>query len=134
MTAQPSFLKGENMILTWYIPGVLSETGIVGSNISTEYTLDKDYRPARLLLRLKTVTAADGEPLIVDINEKKFGYTERESIFSDDKPSIASEEAEFKGWSNKVLQKDSVISLDIDQVSPTTPGKDLTVQFDLEEA
>lgn len=121
------------MFLTWYIAGVLSETAVVGANISTEYTLDKDYQPVRLLLRLKTKPAPSGTPLTVDINEKKFGYTERESIFPDQKPSIASEEAEFKGWSEQVLQKDSVISLDIDQVSPTTPGKDLTVQLDLEE-
>jgi len=121
------------MLLNWYIAGVLSETGVVGSNVGTEYTLDKNYRPSRLLLRFKTAPAADGEPLTVDINEKKFGYTERESIFPNEKPSIASEEAEFKGWSDKVLQKSSVISLDIDQVSPTTPGKDLTVQLDLEE-
>lgn len=122
------------MILTWYISGVLSQTGVVGSNYGMEYTLDKDYRPIRLLLRVKTKPDPSGTPLTVDINEKKFGYTDRDSIFPDQKPILVTEDAEYNGWSEKVLQKDSVISLDIDQVSPTTPGEDLSVQLDLEEA
>lgn len=116
------------MDIGWYIPGVLSETGVVGTNIDREFILDKDYKAGRLILRLKTPPAPGGTPCQIDIND------DGESIFPDEKPFIASSSREYIGWSDKVMAKDSVITLDIDQVSPTTPGKDLTIQLELEEA
>ena len=115
------------MFIGWYIPGVLSETGVVGSNIDKEYIMDRDYMPSVLHLRLKTLPEPDGEPLTIDIN------CDGESIFPNEKPILVRGDEDYKDWTNKVLKKDSVVTLDIDQVSPTTPGKDLTVQLDLEE-
>jgi len=115
-------------VLHWYIAGSLSETGVVGANVSDEYTLDRNYSPGRLHLRLKEAPAPDGEPCTIDIND------DGESIFPEDKPIITTTEEIYRNWSNKVMAKDSVITLDIDQISPKTSGKDLTVELELEEA
>ena len=117
-------------ILIWHIPGVLSETGVAESNTGVEYTLDKDYTPERVVLRLKTAAASSGSPCTIDIND------DGASIF-DINPTIG------QGLTTVVcgsfasgltfMKKDSVITLDIDQVSSITSGSDLTVQLDLKE-
>jgi hypothetical protein len=113
-------------ILVWYIPGVLSNN-VEGINISTEYTLDKDYVPVRVTLRQKE--AQSGEPNVFDINDDGV------SLFGDVKPSINQglKDTEWTVFASNltVIQKDSVITLDADQISGATPGKDLTVQLDL---
>lgn len=118
------------MILTWHIPGVLSETGVVETNTGVEYTLDRDYVPVRVLLRLKKAGASD-EFCTVDINDDGV------SIF-DINPTIG-QGLLSTSWTAfddalTVLEKDSVITLDIDSISEKTSGSDLTVQLDLIEA
>ena len=119
-----------DLILTWHIPGVLSETGVVDSNTGIEYTLDKNYSPDRVILRLKTVGASDGASCTIDINDDGV------SIF-DVNPTIGQGLSEVV-WSSfddalTYLKKDSVVTLDIDQVSGKLSGADLTVQLDLVE-
>lgn len=118
-------------IFTWHEPGVMSETDVVGVNTKEEYTTDKDYVPARVILRLKTPGATDGAALTIDIND------DGDSIF-DVNPTIGQGLTEVVITSFKstlvAIAKDSVLTLDIDQVSGTTAGNDLTVQIDLDEA
>ena len=116
-------------ILTWHIHGVLSETGVVGVNTAEAYVADDDYVPIRVHLQL--ADASSGDPLIVDIND------DGSSIFGTLKPTI--------GWNSNfvtmsvfgsgpsVISKDSVITLDIDQVSGSDPGSDLTVHLELDK-
>ena len=116
-------------VLTWYIPGFLSETGVVGSNVSTEYTLDQNYVPGRLHIRLKEKPSPDGEPCTIDIND------DGESIFPQtQKPILTTDEVTYISFAGGTLAKDSVITLDIDQVSPKVTGKDLTVELELNKA
>ncbi len=118
-------------IFTWHEPGVMSETNVVGTNTKEAYTTDKDYVPERVILRLKTPGATDGAALTIDIND------DGESIF-DVNPTIGQGLTEMIVTSFKStlveINKDSVLTLDIDQVSGTTAGNDLTVQLDLAEA
>jgi len=116
-------------VLTWHIPGVLSNN-VEGTNVSTEFTADDNYVPVRVLLRQKV--AQDGVNNIIDINDDDV------SIFSTIKPALtkgitSTEWAQFNG-SLTYIAKDSVITLDVDQVSGTTPGSDLTVQLELNKA
>ncbi|KKM85257.1 hypothetical protein LCGC14_1290900 [marine sediment metagenome] len=119
-----------DLILTWHIPGVLSETGVAESNTGVEYTLDKDYVPERVILRLKTAAASSGTPCTIDIND------DGSSIF-DVNPTIGQglTEVVWDSFASSLIKmkKDSVITLDIDQISSTTYGRDLTVQLDLKE-
>ncbi len=118
-------------IFSWHEPGVMSETNVVGTNTKEAYTTDKDYVPERVILRLKTPGATDGDSLTIDINDDGV------SIF-DVNPTIGQGLTEMIVTSFKStlvqINKDSVLTLDIDQVSGTTPGNDLTVQLDLAEA
>ena len=118
-------------IFTWHEPGVMSETNVVGTNTKEEYTTDKTYVPERVILRLKTPGATDGDALTIDIND------DGASIF-DVNPTIGQglTEAIVTSFKSTLVQiaKDSVLTLDIDQVSGTTAGNDLTVQLDLAEA
>ncbi len=114
--------------LTWHVPGVMSETDVVDVNTGTQYTLDAGYVPERVILRLKTPGATDGDALTIDIND------DGASIF-DVNPTIGQGLTEVIVTSFKTtlisMKKDSLVTLDIDQVSGTTPGNDLTVQLDL---
>ena len=116
-------------VLTWYIPKGLWKN-VVGTNISTEYVLDDDYVPVRVLVRQKE--AQSGDPTIVDINDDGV------SIFGTLKPSIAQGllATEFDGFDRTLtaLEKDSVVTLDVDQVSGTTPGSHLVVHLELDRA
>ena len=113
-------------VLVWYIPGVLSEN-VQGVNVSTEFVLDDDYAPGRVLLRQKE--AQSGDATIIDIND------DGTSIFSL-RPAINQGllETEWDVFDSTItrLEKDSVITLDVDQVSGTKPGKSLTVQLELD--
>lgn len=119
-----------DLILSWHIPGVLSETGVVEVNTGIEYTLDKNYVPSRVILRLKTAGASDGDSCTIDINDDGV------SIF-DVNPTIGQglTEVVWSSFDDALIQlkKDSVITLDIDSVSGVTSGADLTVQLDLVE-
>jgi len=111
----------------WYIHKVLSNN-VVDTNASTPYVLDEDYVPVRVVLRQKT--AQGGDPTIIDINDDGV------SIFDDLKPSLNQgiENSEVDNFAQALtfLAKDSVITLDVDQVSGTVPGERLMVQLELD--
>lgn len=118
-----------DLSLRWFVSGVLSEHGGGVTEAGGAHFLDRDYKPVRVFLRLGSV--ASGRPLIVDINDD--GTT----IFgTGDKPALADDLQEhvFSAFSGIIIRKDSTITLDIDQISEETPGEDLTVQLDLDEA
>ena len=117
--------------LTWHIPGVLSETGVVDENTDIEYTTDETYVPVKVILRLKTPGATSGDSCTIDIND------DGDSIF-DVNPTIGQGLTEvvvesFKSTLTSIAEG-SVITLDIDQVSGTTAGADLTVELFLDVA
>jgi len=116
-------------VLTWHIAGVLSDN-VEGTNVSTEFTADDNYVPVRVLLRQKSAQA--GVNNIIDINDDGV------SIFSTIKPAltqgILSTDWRVFNSSLTYIEEDSVITLDVDQVSGTTPGSDLTVQLELNKA
>jgi hypothetical protein len=113
-------------ILTWFIPGVLSNN-VEGTNASIEYVADEDYRPVVTLMSQKEAQA--GEANVIDINDDGV------SIFGDIKPSLNQGvlTSEFDVFSSSLayIAKGSVITLDIDQISGTTPGSSLTVHLEL---
>ncbi len=116
-------------VLVWYISGVLSNN-VQGANRSTEYVLDDDYVPVRVSLRQKEAQAGDAN--IIDINDDGV------SIFGSVKPAInqglLASDSEVFDSALTVMLKDSVVTLDVDQISGSTPGKDLTVQLELNKA
>ena len=115
-------------VLVWHIPGVLSNN-VVGNNVSTEYVLDDDYTAKRVILRQKV--AQDGDSTIVDINDDGASlFTLRPGISQ----GLLSTEWNVFADPRVVLKKDSVITLDVDQVSGTTPGSGLTVSLELDKA
>ena len=112
--------------LTWHVPGVLSETGVVDVNTDIEYTTDETYVPVKVILRLKTPGATSGDSCTIDIND------DGESIF-DVNPTIGQGLTEvvvdtFRSTLTSIAEG-SVMTLDIDQVSGLTPGADLTVEM-----
>ena len=115
-------------VLTWYIAGVLSIKG-AHTNVREEYVLDADYVPVGWRLRQKVAQA--GDATIVDINDDGV------SIFSL-RPAINQGILDSEGVAFlstlTVMEEGSVITLDIDQVSGTTPGSDLTVHLELNKA
>ena len=67
---------------------------------------------------------------MVDIND------DGTSIFGTPKPTLSDAQTGIE-WSafagaRQLLEKDSVITLDVDEVSSVTAGEDLTVQLDLD--
>ena len=115
--------------LTWFVKGVLSNS-VVGQNVAESYVLDDDYVPVRVHLTLGS--AADGElPLVIDIN------LDGSTIFGT-KPSIGQGFLTQQAFgvflsSLTTMDKDSVVTLDVDQV-PSTPGSDMTVSLELDRA
>ena len=114
-------------ILTWDVAGVLSNN-IQGTKVGAEYVLDDDYVPVDVHLRQKV--AQGGDATIVDIND------DGTSIFAT-RPVV---NQGLLGGVGGVFASDltfmakgSVITLDVDQVSGTTPGSDLSVQLDLDK-
>jgi hypothetical protein len=114
-------------VLTWHIAGTLSNN-VQGTNVSTEYVLDDDYLPVRVILRQKV--AQSGDATLVDINDDGTSIFRVQPAVNQ---GLLSAEWNVFDSALTVMNKDSVITLDIDQVSSTTPGEDLTVQLELEK-
>ena len=117
-------------VLTWFIKGVLSQTGVVGSNVSNTYVLDKDYVPEIVHLILKGAPA-DGAGCKIDINDDStsiFPDTTRQPVIGQGRTV-----AEWSTFLSTMLRKGSKITLDIDSVSTTTPGSDLSIELWLKE-
>ena len=114
-----------NRILRWHIPGVLSETGVKDTDVKgNAYKLDRDYIPVECWVRLKS--APSGMTLIIDIND------DGTSIFSE-RPVMTDNQLDevFNTFASPHLSmlKDSIVTLDIDQVSNSNPGEDLVVEL-----
>jgi hypothetical protein len=115
--------------LRWFIKGVLSETGVKGVEVEGIYRLkdDQDYIPEKVFMHTKTDTT--GSPIIIDINDDGI------SIFpAVNRPQLSNDsEVMWETFDPVVMRGDSIITLDIDQVSGTVPGEDLTVILYLNE-
>ena len=121
-----------DLIVNWHIKGQLSETGVVGANVSNQYVLDKDYVPETVYLRLKTAGEdVDGGACIVDINDDGV------SIF-DNQPALpdSASQLEWGSFASDLskIKEGSVLTLDIDSICQKTAGADLTIQLNLAEA
>lgn len=116
-------------ILTWHIPGVLSESGVAEANTLTQYIADEDYVPKKVWILQKT--APSGGLTTIDIND------DGTSLFTTN-PSLPADmtTAEWTTFNTALLsiKKDSVLTLDVDSVSSATPGADLTVHLELDKA
>lgn len=110
--------------LRWFVPGRLSEFGDAPSEVQGVHVLDDDYEPGDTFLHQRL--ASTGRNLIIDINDDGV------SIF-DNQPALPSGlKQHVHSTVNRVaMRKGSVISLDIDQVSATAAGEDLTVILDI---
>lgn len=122
-------------ILHWHIAGVLSETGVVDTDVHGDaYRLDKDYKVLDTWLRVKTAPQGKGGLGIqIDIND------DGTSIYGEDKEPVLPDntgETTCDTFSSKnlVLRKESIITLDVDRVGEEYSGKDLVVELYLEEA
>lgn len=115
-------------VLTWFIAGGLHQN-VVGTNVSTEYVLDDDYVPVKVYLRQKA--AQSGNPTVVDIN------VDGESIFDTVKPSVnqglLTTEWDVFDPDASIYEAGSVVTLDVDSVSVTVPGSDLSVSLELDK-
>ncbi len=122
-------------VLRWHIPGVLSETGVVDTDVHGDaYQLDRDYVVLDTWLRIKTVPKGEGGLGIqVDIND------DGTSIYGEGQEPVLpdnTQETTCNTFSSKrlVLEEGSVITIDVDRVGGKYAGKDLVVELYLENA
>ena len=111
------------MILRWYIEGGISR---VKTEVGGKHKLDKDYTPVRVNMMVRVV-GSGSTSTIIDIND------DGTSIFND-RPALMATHSE-KTWATiprKTLRKDSIITLDIDQIPDQQGARDLTVELELE--
>lgn len=107
--------------LTWHVPNLS-----VGAKQEETYRLDGDYVPVRAWVHLNR--APTGSELIIDIN------LDGVSIFTY-RPRLKDDtDVEEDSFASAQFKKDSLVSLDIDQVGSKEPGKEMTVGLELEEA
>lgn len=109
-----------DLMLRWFLSGRLSEYGGSKAEVQGSYRLDQDYKPVEVYMRTKVTST--GRNLIVDIND------DGESIFSSH-PTLPSGLGEHTHTTINpvVMREGSIVTLDIDQVSNTAAGEDLTV-------
>lgn len=128
-------------ILRWHIPGVLSETGVVDTDVhGNAYLMDRDYRVITTWMRVKRAPQGTGGLGIqVDINYQKPEEDEGTSIYGDGRePALPDNTLDTlcNTFSSQdlILEEESVITLDIDRVGEEYSGKDLVVELYLEAA
>ena len=114
-------------VLTWFVRGVLANNS-VGTNVGEEYVLDADYVPERVVLRSSTGVGT----ITIDIND------DGETIFNGVNPSVGQglREALWDVFleTQPYLLKDSIITLDVDSVSSSVAGANLTINLELNRA
>ena len=105
--------------LTWHINGAVGPK----SDVGPAYRLDRDYTPVRAWVRLGTGVGGT-EPLIIDIN------VDEKSIFSL-RPTLqkGSTDIEEDGFASVQFSKDSIVTLDVDQIGDAA---DMTVGLELD--
>ncbi len=117
-------------ILRWHVPGVLSETGVVDTDVFGQaHRLDRDYRVLDTWVRVKTASqGVGGTGITIDIND------DGTSIFASGHEANLPDntlETTVNTFSSAglVLFEGSVITLDVDQVGVEFPGEDLVVEL-----
>lgn len=118
-------------VLTWHIPKGLHKN-VEGENVSAEYTLDADYVPEKVVLRQKV--AQSGDPTIVDINDDGVSIFPSTALQPTINQGLLASEWDVFLETLTVMEEGSVVTLDVDQVSSTTPGEKLTVELFLNRA
>jgi len=118
------------MILRWHIPGVLSETGVVNTDVQgNAYRLDADYVPDEVWIRVKTASqGVSGTGITLDINDDGVSIFRQNPSLPDNTQSIT-----CNTFQPGVLLEGSVITLDVDSVGKEYAGNDLTVELSLAE-
>ncbi len=122
-------------IIRWHIKGVLSETGVVGTDVEGQvHRLDRDYIPEDTWLRVKRASQGlEGTGIIVDINDDGvsiFG----ENLEANLPDNTLEDTCHTFSSTDLVLRRGSILTLDIDQVGVEYAGKDLVVELYLREA
>lgn len=121
-------------ILRWHVAGVLSETGVVDTDVHGDaYQLDKDYRVLDTWLRVKTVSqGVGGTGIQIDINDDGTSIygVNQEPVLPDN-----TQETTCNTFSSPdlILREGSVITFDVDKVGKEYSGKDLVVELYLEK-
>lgn len=112
--------------LRWFISGKLSEYGGGKTEVGGAHLVDEgvNLKPVRVFMHTRSQTT--GDALILDIND------DGQSIFTY-QPQLQGGKEKIWTTVDAVIRGGSVVTLDIDQVSGTLPGEDLTVQLDCEE-
>ena len=115
-------------VLHWHIKGVLSETGVKGTDVDgNAFRMDRNYRVVDTWMRAKEVPTGD-TGIQVDINADSTSIFQTNPVLPSGTQEITS-----NAFSGVVLLKGSVITLDVDQVGSGYPGKDLVVELYLDE-
>ncbi len=113
--------------LTWFLSGQVAE----GTAQGPAFRLDADYRVTRIWMSAKT--GPSGSNLIVDINQ------DGTSLFASHttNPCIVKGNTEMDdhdiSYTLGHLSDGGVVTLDVDAAGNGEPGRDLTVQIDLDE-
>ena len=108
-------------ILRWYIDGNITRSKF---EVGGSYTLDADYAPEWVQMHVRVV--GNGGSMILDIND------DGTSIFTN-QPALTEYQTDKK-WTTitgTAMRKDSIVTLDIDQVYSQDTARDLTVELGL---
>lgn len=117
-------------VLHWHIAGVLSETGVKDTDVQgNAFRMEKNYRVLDTWMSVKEISTGD-LGIQIDINDDGVSIFNTEPTIPSGSLRITSNAFLSKGL---VLLKESVITLDVDQVGSGYPGKDLVVELYLEE-
>ena len=103
----------------WHLPSIAP-----GSSQGETYRLDGSYNPVRVWAHVEVVPTI--KELILDIN------VDGESIFTERLKLQDDKDADTADFANVQFSKDSLVSLDVDQVGGDP--RDMTVGLELEEA
>ena len=110
--------------LTWHLSTPLQ----VGASQREAYEVEENYRPVRVWMRVSR-TPSPGN-VVIDINDDDV------SIFTSPKPGIQTKsllgERDYF-VEPRLIEKKSVITLDVDQIGAGEGGENLTVQLELEQ-
>lgn len=115
-------------ILTWHIAGGLGQQAPPKVDVGPAYYMDADYRPVLVWLRVKG-DAPSGAGVIIDINDDGVSiFTNRPTLLDGQTSRATTTFAAFPA----VIEEDSIVTLDLDSVSTSKPGSDLSIELHLE--
>lgn len=116
--------------LTWYVSGTLEPETAVGET----YVLTKDYAAKNVWLHvagepIRSRHDANSTQLLIDINDDGTSIFRLQPELTEYATSTLEEDI----FTDAILESESKITLDIDQVGSLQQGERLTVQLELEE-